>query len=185
VNFQTLALIKHPLVRAWSAMRDELPQLVAHMEDIESITTTERTTSPGQVAIINIWRAKPKLPEMLARHFDTTKFAWTDHAVWDEQTKTCRWHIEPHVFSDYFKSHGETVFQPAMGGRGTRITFSGEAEMKLGPIGSGLSKMLENTLLKGAMSFVQGSISNNYRKIIEALEKHLNRETSTVSTPPK
>lgn len=183
MKFQTLALVKHPLPRVWNVMRDELPQLAGHLDDIESITTTERTDAPGEVSIVNVWRAKPKLPELLARHVDTTKFAWIDRALWHEASKTCRWRIEPQVFSSYFDSRGETRFEPAMGGRGTRITFSGEAEIKIGNDGDRLRKVLEETLFKGAMSFVQGIISRNFRKMADALGAHLDAEVRSASSP--
>lgn len=182
MKFQTLALVKHPLPRVWIVMRDELPQLAGHLDDIESITTTERTDAPGEVSIVNIWRAKPKLPEMLARYVDTTKFAWIDRALWHEASKTCRWRIEPQVFSSYFDSRGETRFEPAMGDRGTRITFSGEAEIKIGKVGDGVRKVLEDTLFKGAMSFVQGIISRNFRKMADALGAHLDAEVRAASS---
>ena len=182
MKFQTLALAKHPLPRIWGAMRDELSQLARHLDDIESITATERTESPEQILIVNIWRAKPKLPEILARHVDTTKVAWTDRAVWDEKSKICRWRIEPHVFSSYFDCRGDTRFEPAMGGRGTRITFSGEAEIKIELVGNGVQKVIEDTLLKGAMSFTQGIISKNFRKIVDALETHLDAEARSLQS---
>jgi hypothetical protein len=173
VKFQTLALVKYPLPRVWKAMRDELSQLARHLDDIESITTTGRTETPDTISIVNIWRAKPKLPELLARHVDTSKFAWTDYASWNEQEKICRWRIEPQVFGTYFGSSGETRFEPAMGGRGTRITFSGEAEIKISMVGDGVRKVLEDTIFKGAMGFIQGIITKNFRKMADALGKHL------------
>ncbi len=182
MKFQTLALVRYPLPRAWNAMRDELPQLASHLEDIESITTTERTESPGVVSLVNIWRAKPKLPEFLARYVDTTKFAWTDRALWEEATKTCTWRIEPHMFGSYFESRGETRFEPAMGGRGTRITFSGEAEIKIGNVAGEVRKVLEDTLFKGAMSFAQGIIARNFRKMADALAAHLDAQVHAAST---
>ncbi len=183
MKFQTLALAKHPLPRVWGAMRDELSQLARHLDDIESVTAAERTDSPEQISIVNIWRAKPKLPEILAQHVDAAKVAWTDRAVWDEKSKICRWRIEPHVFSSYFDCRGETRFEPAMGGRGTRITFSGEAEIKIGLVGNGVQKVLEDTLLKGVMSFIQSIISKNFRKIVDALEKHLDTEVRKACSP--
>jgi len=181
VKFQTLAVVRHPLPRVWEAMRDNLPQLAAHLEDIESITIAERTESPGVVSLVNIWRAKPNLPEFLARHVDTAKFAWTDRALWDEAAMTCVWRIEPHVFGSYFESRGETRFEPAMGGRGTRITFSGEAEIKIGSVGQGVRKAVEGALLDGAMTFGQGIIARTFRKLAEALGAHLDADVCTTA----
>lgn len=173
MKFQTLTLVKYPLPRVWQTMRDEMPLLAEHLEDIESVTQTERTESPGQVAIVNLWQAKPKLPDLIAKHVDTTKFAWTDYATWDDATKICTWRIEPQLFSSLFKSQGQTHFVPAMGGRGTRITFSGEVEFSFGMATDGIQKMLEDTLLKGVMSFAQGVIAKNFRKMADALNTHL------------
>lgn len=173
MKFQTLALVKHPLPRVWNAMRDELSQLAVHLDDIDSITVTDRSGTPDRLSIVNLWRAKPKLPDFLSAHIDTSKLAWTDYAVWDEQEKRCRWRIEPQVFANHFSSRGETSFTPAMGGRGTRITFTGEAEITISMVNDGVRKVLEETLFKGAMSFAHNMISKNFRKIAEALETHL------------
>jgi len=70
-----------------------------------------------------------------------------------------------------------------MGGRGTRITFSGEAEIKIGLVGNGVQKVLEDTLLKGVMSFIQSIISKNFRKIVDALETHLDAEVRKACSP--
>ncbi len=183
MKFQTLALVRYPLPVAWNAMRDNLSQIADHLEDIESITMTERTDAPGVVSLVNVWRAKPKLPEFLARHVDATKFAWTDRAEWKEASRTCQWRIEPHVFRSYFDSHGETRFEPAMGGRGTRITFSGEADIRISTLGDGVRKVLEDTLFKGAMSFAQGIISKNFRKMADALGAYLDAQFRAASVP--
>jgi hypothetical protein len=183
VKFQTLALVRHPLTRVWNAMRDELPQLVDHLEDIESITTTDRIDEPGVVSMVNIWRAKPKLPEFLVHHIDAAKFAWTDRAIWNEASKTCIWHIEPHLFGSYCEISGETRFEPAMGGLGTRTTFSIEAEIKLGAAGDGIRKVFEETLFKGATSFAQGIIAKNFRKMADALGAYLDAKDCASSAP--
>jgi hypothetical protein len=65
-----------------------------------------------------------------------------------------------------------------MGGRGTRITFSGEAEITLGKSTDGVRKMLEDTLLKGVMSFAQGVIAKNFRKMADALNAHLDAQSA-------
>lgn len=181
MEFKTLALVKYPLPRVWQAMRDEMPRLSKHLDDIESITQTERTETPEMISIVNVWQAKPKLPDIIARHVDTSKFSWTDYAQWDERKMLCRWRIEPKAFTTHFGSSGETRFEPAMGGRGTRITFTGQAEVKISVVSDGVRKILEDTVLKSAMNFVQGVISKNFRKMADALAKHLESEAPTVT----
>ncbi len=179
MKFQTLTIVKHPLPRVWLAMRDEMAQLAGHLDDIESITMKERTETEGIVSIANVWHAKPKLPDLIARHVDTSKFIWIDHASWDGQAHVCRWRIEPQVFSAYFSSSGETRFEPAMGGKGTRITFCGAAEIKVAKDSDGVPKILEDTIFKGAVSFIQGIIVSIFRKMADAVAKHLGAEQLT------
>lgn len=183
MNFQTIVLVKHPLLPVWKAMRDDLSLLARHFDDMESITTTERKESSGSVAIVSVWKARPKLPDMIAKYVDRSKFVWTDYAVWDEATKTCRWHIEPRYFNDYFTNKGETRFEPAIGGSGTRITVVGNIEFKVAENAEGMRKVLEGTLFKGAMALAQRMITENFRKLGDALKIHLDTTGHAVHSP--
>ena len=62
---------------------------------------------------------------------------------------------------------GETRYESAIGGRGTRVTFEGNFELKPGAL-SGLAGALTTPLTPFVESIVTTLIPKNLRKVIEA-----------------
>jgi len=66
MNFKTISIIKFPVETVWHTMLHHLPDIAKDVDDLESITEVERTVpSPGIIKVISVWKAKPKIPEML------------------------------------------------------------------------------------------------------------------------
>ncbi len=173
MQFQTVSMVKHPLEEVWKVMRDELPRLADQMEDIERIRVESSRHSGNVHRVINIWQASAPLPQYVASHLDRDLFSWTDHAEWHEAERECRWSIEHHYFGDSFSSAGVTRFEPAMGGRGTRITFSGAFELNKEKLPKALG-VLEDPTLKIVESMLIKLIPKNFQKISTAIETYLN-----------
>ena len=127
----------------------------------------------GSTVVTNIWQARPKLPALLAARLKPEMLRWTDRAVWSPREHTCSWRIDPHYFTGRIACQGSTRFEPAMGGRGTRLTFS--SEFRLGQ--NGKPSALEDVVLRGAESLLQGLIPKNFQKIVTALTAHLDSAT--------
>jgi hypothetical protein len=95
--------------------------------------------------------------------------SWIDRNRWDGSTGICHWSIEPGAFGEHIACRGETGFAPAMGARGSRITFAGELDIKpgllgaLGPVTPMLSGFVE--------SIVTTIIPRNLRAVAEAAAK--------------
>jgi hypothetical protein len=172
-EFKSLAMAKHPRDRVWSATRDALPGVVPYLDDVESIVVASRTEGPdGTVAIVNEWRAKASIPAALASVIKPEMLAWTDHAVWDPREHVCRFRVETRFFPDRVRCSGATRYEPAMGGRGTRVSFSGTIEVS--PRGlPGVPAFLEATVAKGIEAFVAALIPQNLRKVVEGVEAYL------------
>ncbi|MBV7335253.1 hypothetical protein KFU94_44840 [Chloroflexi bacterium TSY] len=103
------------------------------------------------------------IPEMMA---------WTDRALWRTKNYECQWSIEPKFLPELTTCSGRTIYQPAMGGRGTRITFEGELDLSPRKI-SGASAFMGDALLKGVESFATSLIPKNFRKLAEAASQFL------------
>ena len=172
MNFKTVNVIKHPINRVWTTMRDDLPKLVDLLGDIESITLELYEKESHICKVVNIWKARPPLPQSIARHLDSDMFVWTDRAEWNEKAMECFWSIEPHHFRDIVRCSGSTKFDSAMGGRGTRVTFSGNFEWNNQNL-PGMSNALEETVYKGVEALIRNLIPKNFRKITDALTRHL------------
>jgi len=167
---KTISMIRHPLEVVWTAMRDHLPEIAVNVDDVESVRLESRTeTADGSTIITNIWQARPKLPALLAARLKPEMFRWTDRAEWSQRDHTCRWQIDPHYFGGRIACHGSTRYDPAMGGRGTRLTFT--SEFRLGQ--NGKPGALEDVVLRGAESLLQGLIPKNFQKIVTALTAQL------------
>lgn len=166
--FQSIAVVKQPIDRVWATVRDRLPELGAMVDEIESITPVERTElEHGAVRLVNEWRTMRRVPEVLAATVGSGAIGWADTAVWDPTTMTCEWSIEPTVLAQHIRCSGSTRYEPALGGRGTRVSFGGTFELASGAL-AGLAKPLERPVSAFVESIVSTLIPGNLRKIVEA-----------------
>jgi hypothetical protein len=172
MQFRTLDLVKHEMEKVWASMRDDLPKLADMMEDVESITEEERFESPPVVHVVNIWKCAMSLPNSLRMFVDSGVFIWTDRGEWNNETHVCKWTIEVHNFRDSVECHGKTVFEPAMGGNGTKITFSGDLELNSQKL-AGITGFLGATVLLMAEDIIHHAIQKNFRNITKTIAKYM------------
>lgn len=173
MEIKTVSILKHPLENVWHAMRDELPNLVELLEDIDEIEVeTRKNSSPNTIMIVNIWKAHPKLPAVITGKLNTEMFVWTDRAEWNDKALECNWSIEPHYFQDKIQCSGTTKFTTALGGKGTRIAFTSNVKWK-NKNGSGVTGFLQDTVYTVIESFMKNLIPKNFHKITVAISKHL------------
>ena len=129
-TFQCLVGLREPVARIVPAIRDRLDEIAPVLDDVESIRAIERTEGgDGGITLVNEWRVNPKIPASLNGHITPDMLGWLDRAEWSADLALCRWQIEPWFMPDAIRCHGETRFEPAMGGRGTRATFSGTLDI--------------------------------------------------------
>jgi hypothetical protein len=172
MQFKTVDLVKHGMEKVWASMRDDLPKLANMMEDVESITEEKRFESPPVVHVVNIWKSAMRLPHSLRMLMGSELLAWTDHGEWNNETHVCQWTIELHNFHDSVECHGKTVFEPAMGGNGTKITFSGGLEWNSQKL-AGIVGFFGETVLLMAENIIHHAIQKNFRNIAETIAKYL------------
>ncbi|HEX4136320.1 MAG TPA: SRPBCC family protein [Bryobacteraceae bacterium] len=167
-TFHTLEIVKAPLDEVWRAIRDRLDELVPHLDDVQSVVVEHREELPdGSVRLINLWRGKANIPAVLNSVIKPELLAWTDRAVWNLSTRECAWQIEMHFDRERTKCRGVTKFEPAIGGKGTRVTFSGEFAMNAKGM-RGVPAFLESTVEAGVEAFVTSLIPRNFRKLVQA-----------------
>jgi hypothetical protein len=124
---------------------------------------------------VNIWKAAVKLPESVMSALGSDLFIWTDRAEWNNDTHICTWTIELHQFRDSVQCYGITTFETAMGGNGTRITFSGNIEWDSSKTG-GIKGMLGEAFMVIGGDFIQNAVQKNFRKMAEAAAKYLDKK---------
>lgn len=164
--FSTTALLNQPVADLWLEIRDRLPELVPRLGDIRAVIPLERSSQGAITRIVNRWEADPKIPQALASALKMDALYWIDRAEWNDSTRECRWKIEPGFFADRIRCHGSTLYEPAMGGRGTRITFRGELNVTVGSlVGSAVAGAIE--------SFVTAVIPRNFQALANAAASSL------------
>lgn len=172
-QFKTIAMIKKPLPLVWDAVRDELADWITHIDDIESVKCEQNLTQPnGDRSLVNRWTAKVKIPQALQNVVSARQIAWLDRAVWSEKTRECRWIVQPLLSEVPIKCHGVTQYAQAMGGRGTRMTFSGSINVEMES--SNVPRLLQGSVERGVEAFLGSLIPKNFQNISHAVETHLN-----------
>lgn len=166
--FRTLVVLRQPIDAVWPVIRDRLPELVEMIDDIRSITPVEREElGPGRIRLVNEWHARQQVPEVLRASLPTGEIGWLDRNVWDESARVCSWEIEPFLLAGEIRCTGTTTYEPAMGGRGCRVTFSGTFELLEGAL-SGLAPSLQRPATAMIESLVGTLIPRNTRTVLEA-----------------
>ncbi|HEV3408697.1 MAG TPA: hypothetical protein VG095_00250 [Chthoniobacterales bacterium] len=167
---RTVSVVKHPLEVVWSAMRDRLPEIAAGVEDVARVELKHRgEREDGSVEVEYVWHACPKIPAVIANHVRPEMLRWEDRALWRAHDHTCTWEIEPHAFAETIQCHGSPSYEPAMGGRGTRITFTNNFAVV---------RQLENPLLAIAEPLLRGLIPKNFQKVVGSLATLLDKSTA-------
>ena len=177
MEFKTVSIVKYPPGEVWRALRDHLAGIGERVEEIESIRQKEITSlDDARIRTVSVWKAAPALPELIRAYLQPAMLSWTDTSVWDEATHCCEWVIESHYFRDKALISGHTLFEPALGGRGCRLTFEGNLlwQSRL----TGLAAVEELAVRALEPAFRQ-LIPANFRKVTAAIEAFLAETPST------
>jgi hypothetical protein len=173
--FKSVVVSRHPVERLWVTVRDRLPELTSMLDDVERISVIERAEPmEGRLRLVNEWRAKPRLPIPIASVTGSDAFVWLDHAEWIESERRCVWRIEPQFFAGSIRCQGVTHYEPALGGRGSKVTFEGELELAESAL-AGAGPLIARSVTPLVESVVTVMIPKNFRKIVEAAGQLLDR----------
>ena len=181
MKISAVDIIKHPVERVWPVLRDDLPKLADLLDDIESVTITSYKKTAHLCKVVNKWKALPHLPAAVMKHLKPTMLCWTDYAEWHEQKKECRWSIQFDYFPDTIRCSGTTTFNPAMGGRGTRVTFIGNADWQ-GQEHSIVPGYVGQAVYKSVEPLIRSFIPRNFRKLTAAVARYLDGESFSTTT---
>ena len=166
-TFNSVVVLKRQRHELWTIMRDHLAEFAGNVADIREIRELERHAgSDGTIDIVNEWHARQQIPAAIRAMLKIDEISWIDRNRWDPTTQTCFWAIEPRFLADHIVCRGQTGFSEAMGGRGTRLTFSGDLEIRPGLLGS-LGGM-ERAVTGFVEAIVTTIIPRNLRAVAEA-----------------
>ena len=175
-TFKTMIVVKHPKPVVWETMRDRLTEMAPFLDDVSSIKQLDRKDlANGGVLLINLWKADIEIPEAIRSILHASDVSWLDRAEWFEPRSRCEWQIEPQFFTEHIKCSGTTLFEPAIGGRGSRITFEGIIDITLNSI-PGVPNFMLGTATKAIESLVTTLIPKNFQKMATAMSNLLEQK---------
>jgi hypothetical protein len=170
-TFKNIVVVKQPVERVWRMVRDRLPEFVSLVDDIESVTVIERDTSEkGKVRLLNRWKSRQTVPVFLRARLGAEAIGWLDRNEWIDATMSCHWDISPLILRDCITCGGRTLYEPAMAGRGTRVTIDGTFNLTPGAL-RGVAGPLEQPVTSFVESIATTLIPKNFRKVLEAAAK--------------
>ena len=117
MEFKSLSVVKHPFDIVWAAMQNDMAGIADLIDDIESVTVQEKgLLDTGDLRLVNIWKASPKMPDFIASRIQPDMLAWTDTADWNETDALCKWAIKSHYFGERIDCYGQTPVSTCNGG---------------------------------------------------------------------
>jgi hypothetical protein len=177
-RFTSLIVVRQPLALVWSTVRDRLPELVAELDDVDRVEVLDRRIlDDGSVALVNEWWAGQRIPQLVAHALGTAEVGWIDRCTWDADEHVGRWTIEPHVLPGHVHCRGVTAYEPAMGGRGVRVTVDGVFDLDPSAV-SGLGTALRRPVGAFVESIVSTMIPRSTRRVVEAAARLIEVENS-------
>lgn len=172
-EFRSLVVVRRPVDDVWRTVRDRLPELVPRVDDVDRVRLVAREDlGDGRVRLVNEWWAAQRIPEVVARVAGRDEIGWIDRAEWDPHGHVVRWAIEPLVLPEAISCDGETTYEDAMGGRGTRVTVEGRLDFDADGL-RGVAGPLQRPLAGFVESIASSLVPRSTRSLVQAAVAHL------------
>lgn len=128
-------------------------ELAPYLNYVEKAVLLQHYVSEaGKVHTVQQWRANAKIHPLLSRHLDGGLFEWRFSSQRNPGEFKSKWLAESGVKTSTARYIGTVCFEPAAGGRGTRIVLE-----------------LELLINVAALQIIFGALlAKNWREIVEA-----------------
>jgi hypothetical protein len=153
----SILIVRQTRDRLHSVLVARTWELGTHIDDIESVELLEhRKVEPGVNSARHVWRAKPRVPQLLAPHVEADHFRWTAIVEWRDDRYDSRWRIEPHAVRQAVTCSAVVKLSEAIGGRATRISIDTSIEGLEGQ--SGVQEIAHRIVLVNWQKLVEASV---------------------------
>ncbi|MBX2812642.1 MAG: hypothetical protein KTR25_12570 [Myxococcales bacterium] len=163
-------LIPFPRDVVLSTYRDRLPDLVPYLPNVRGIKVVNREEIEGTTRLVNEWTANAEIPSLLKSLINVEALGWIDRAEWNQATYSCRWQIEPSIFTNNVVCEGVNYY--IEDGDGTRLEIRGD--LTVNPKGiPGVPSLLAGRVAPVAEKFIVNLITPNLLSVAKGLESFL------------
>jgi hypothetical protein len=153
-------------------------EIALFLDDVEKVSVIEREcVDSGTTRLVNEWRAKG-LPRMVLDRCGTDHLGWIDDALWCNCDWRCSWTITPNILKGDIRCAGNTEYQKAMNGKGTKVTFQGTLELDGARIANsfGLPGRMGISIVETVITTM---IPRNFRKTIQGAVNLIQQKQSS------
>lgn len=159
---ESIDYLDRPADEVYPLVRDHLTELLPYLPDVESIEQKSYVReSDDRVRVVNIWKAKAKVPSFVAKMIPPDLFVWTDRALWKSEDYSVDYELEGFCY----RVTGTNTFGPKDGG--TELRISGTVEIYPEKL------KIPKLLWKKAYPMIEGSIKNAVQPNLTSLARGL------------
>lgn len=170
MKFSSADKIPFPRKLVFEAHRDQMPEVVAYLDDIESVTVVSREEDGPVVHLVNRWKAAPNIPRALQKFLRPEMLEWEDVAAWNQDTWQCNWTLSIGVLPGLLKAQGRNIFSEIDG----ETEFKMEGEISINPTKvPGIPRLLARTLQSTIEGFIVAMIKPNLEKTNQSVHRYL------------
>lgn len=173
MQFRSESFIAHPRDAVFAAYRDQLPEVVAYLDDIAAVNVLARSEDGPKVVLHNEWVSDREIPSVAAGFLKPEHLRWDDHATWDASTNTCAFDIKTRAFPDAVTCTGTNTFAERDGG--TVVTLEGTFEVSIGAI-PGVPSFLAKRIVPQVEKFIVALIQPNLAATNDAVGRFLDAQ---------
>ncbi len=171
MKLSVLSTVPYPMDKVLTVMRDEMPNLVTFLPNIDKIDVESREElENGELKLLNRWKAsKTEVPTVIRPFISDDKLGWLDDAHWFSDR--VEWSLKMNFMTDRIKCVGATRYSFADGK--TSIHIDGDLDIDL----KGLVPGLIANKVKGTIeSFVLKTLEPNFQKTADAVKAFLDKQ---------
>jgi uncharacterized protein YndB with AHSA1/START domain len=163
--------IRFPRQTVFAAYRDDMPQLLRYLPNVQSIEVKSRKEDGSRVEVVNAWRGGGDIPSAVRAVLSDSMLTWTDYATWDAASYRCEWRTETHALTDAVRCSGCNVFLDD-GPSSTLLEIRGGIDVDAKKI-RGVPGFFAGKVGRGIEEFLVGRIQANLVETTRGLETYL------------
>jgi hypothetical protein len=131
VRFDVVETVRHPPELVFRTHRDQLPETMALLEEVERVECREQTRhANGETEQVHLWYGSPKVLPVLLRPFVPAHLLqWRQRTWWDPVARVARWEIDVPGLGGAVESRGTNRYE-AHDGAWTRLAVEGELRFR-------------------------------------------------------
>ncbi len=172
-DYEFTDTVRFPLDVTWPIYRNEVPNLIHLLPNIERIDVEKREEFDGGVNTVLWWHAKAKLPGPAAKLVSKDLFSWVDTATWLDADHHVDYVLTMPELSDAVRVTGRNSF--VADGPRTRIRLFGTIHTDMDKIKI-VPKILLKSIVPTIQAFAVRLTKPNFDELNRGVEKYLDQK---------